>query len=269
MSRLAFLTTLLGLLLSPALSPAATFPVTKAADTNDGLCNADCSLREAVIAANAAAGTDTVLLAPGTYALSLDGAAEDAAATGDLDLLSAGGVIEFRGTGGGPADTNTLSTVSRGTTVPAGGSVRITAPTSTAGSSVGATSEMTSPAWPTWNAAPARATPATSGTARSAGPSDTTKDAESAPVSSTPGPGSWLMTSPCGTVSLGTRSTVSLTSASSKVPVASARGFPTASGMATRLAPRLITTVTVLPSRTREPGAGSWPITVPRRPLRL
>jgi CSLREA domain-containing protein len=35
----------------------ATFTVTKAADTNDGVCDADCSLREAVAAANAAGGT--------------------------------------------------------------------------------------------------------------------------------------------------------------------------------------------------------------------
>ena len=33
------------------LASAATFTVTKTADTNDGLCDADCSLREAVFAA--------------------------------------------------------------------------------------------------------------------------------------------------------------------------------------------------------------------------
>jgi CSLREA domain-containing protein len=32
---------------------AATFTVSKTADTNDGNCNADCSLREAITAANA------------------------------------------------------------------------------------------------------------------------------------------------------------------------------------------------------------------------
>lgn len=35
------------------LPPAAVFMVTKTADTNDGVCNADCSLREAIAAANA------------------------------------------------------------------------------------------------------------------------------------------------------------------------------------------------------------------------
>jgi CSLREA domain-containing protein len=36
------------------------FVVTKTADTNDGSCNADCSLREAIVAANANPGPDTI-----------------------------------------------------------------------------------------------------------------------------------------------------------------------------------------------------------------
>jgi len=39
---------------------AAVFTVTKTADTNDGVCDADCSLREAVAAANASADDDTI-----------------------------------------------------------------------------------------------------------------------------------------------------------------------------------------------------------------
>jgi CSLREA domain-containing protein len=39
---------------------AATFNVTKITDTNDGVCNADCSLREAIAAANAAATDDVI-----------------------------------------------------------------------------------------------------------------------------------------------------------------------------------------------------------------
>ena len=38
---------------NPAMLPPAVFTVTKTADTNDGVCNADCSLREAIRAANA------------------------------------------------------------------------------------------------------------------------------------------------------------------------------------------------------------------------
>lgn len=47
-------------LLSPSKALAATFTVTKTADTNDGTCDADCSLREAVAAANANASHDTI-----------------------------------------------------------------------------------------------------------------------------------------------------------------------------------------------------------------
>ncbi len=67
---------------------AAGFVVTKTADTADGTCDADCSLREAIIAANAAAGNDTITVPAGTYTLTIAGTGEDAAATGDLDLTS-------------------------------------------------------------------------------------------------------------------------------------------------------------------------------------
>ncbi len=39
---------------------AATYTVTKTAETNDGTCDSDCSLREAVVAANANSGADTI-----------------------------------------------------------------------------------------------------------------------------------------------------------------------------------------------------------------
>lgn len=39
---------------------SATFTVTKTADTSDNVCDADCSLREAVAAANAAASDDVI-----------------------------------------------------------------------------------------------------------------------------------------------------------------------------------------------------------------
>src|SRR5690349_19345257 len=47
------------------------------------------SLRSAIIAANAHAGADTILLPAGTYTLTISGNNENAAATGDLDITDA------------------------------------------------------------------------------------------------------------------------------------------------------------------------------------
>jgi CSLREA domain-containing protein len=66
---------------------AATFTVSKTADTADGSCDADCSLREAISAANETAEADTIVVPAGTYMLSLAGAGEGLNATGDLDIL--------------------------------------------------------------------------------------------------------------------------------------------------------------------------------------
>src|SRR5215218_1343018 len=65
---------------------AAVFIPTKLPDSADGACDSDCSLREAVLAANAAIGTDFIVLGAGRYTLSLTGAGEDLGATGDLDI---------------------------------------------------------------------------------------------------------------------------------------------------------------------------------------
>ena len=83
----------------PAAAGAVTFPVTKLGDTADGFCDADCSLREAVIAANGTAGADVISLPAGTLVPSIVGQGEQAAATGDLDVLAAGGTITVRGAG--------------------------------------------------------------------------------------------------------------------------------------------------------------------------
>ncbi len=55
-------------------------------DSADGVCDADCSLREAIIAANAAPGKQLIMLNPGTYELSLAGTGEDLCLTCDLDI---------------------------------------------------------------------------------------------------------------------------------------------------------------------------------------
>ncbi len=74
-------------LLAQTPAAAAVFTVTKTADTNDGACGADCSLREAVQAANAAPGVDSVVVGPGVYELTRSGAPEDFGSEGDLDVL--------------------------------------------------------------------------------------------------------------------------------------------------------------------------------------
>jgi len=68
----------------PAFS--SVFTVTKTADTDDGSCNADCSLREAIIAANARLGPDSVILPAGTYQLTIPGSLDVSSHLGDLDI---------------------------------------------------------------------------------------------------------------------------------------------------------------------------------------
>jgi CSLREA domain-containing protein len=75
------------LVLLPASAGAFDFVVTRYDDpAPDGCLAADCSLREAVIAANVAADADRILLSGGTYRLTLAGSGEGDAATGDLDI---------------------------------------------------------------------------------------------------------------------------------------------------------------------------------------
>jgi len=58
--------------LFPLSAGAAVYVVTKTADSSDGSCNADCSLREAILAANQLAdATNRIDLPPGTYRLSI------------------------------------------------------------------------------------------------------------------------------------------------------------------------------------------------------
>src|SRR5215212_8591710 len=88
LGRIALVITVLAWLAVPQYVLAATFTVTKTADTNDGACNADCSLREAIIAANATAGLDVITVPAGTYTLTRSGV-DNNAANGDLDVPDA------------------------------------------------------------------------------------------------------------------------------------------------------------------------------------
>ena len=70
----------------PQQDPEFVFVVTTTEDHNDGFCNADCSLRDAIIAANQLDYHATILLPSGTYTLTLEGPGEDDGLTGDLDI---------------------------------------------------------------------------------------------------------------------------------------------------------------------------------------
>lgn len=73
---------------------AAVFTVTKTADTNDGLCDADCSLREAVAAANIVDTNDTLYFSLGVFGspqtITLSGTEIVIAANGSLTIIGTG-----------------------------------------------------------------------------------------------------------------------------------------------------------------------------------
>ncbi|MCP4542662.1 MAG: DUF11 domain-containing protein [Chloroflexi bacterium] len=94
----------LGMLATPIVL-ADGFTVTKTQDSADGVCGADCSLREAISAANANAQDDTITLLAGTYVLTITGTGEDSNATGDLDITSSD-ALTITGAGAGQTIIN-------------------------------------------------------------------------------------------------------------------------------------------------------------------
>jgi len=72
------------------VNAAVQYLVTKTDDTNDGTCDGDCSLREAISASNANPGA--VIVPAGTYDLTIGGPDEDDNNSGDLDLISSMGL---------------------------------------------------------------------------------------------------------------------------------------------------------------------------------
>ncbi|MDQ3927757.1 MAG: CSLREA domain-containing protein, partial [Chloroflexota bacterium] len=93
----------------PRTALAAGFTVNTTSDTVDvnpgnGTCadsSGNCSLRAAVMEANALSGADTITLPAGTFTLSRIGQNEDNSATGDLDVA---GTVSITGSG----STNTV-----------------------------------------------------------------------------------------------------------------------------------------------------------------
>ncbi len=110
---------------------AANFVVTKTADTNDGVCDADCSLREAVTAANTVSSDDgiafdaTVFASPQTIVLT----------SGALNVQNAG-MLTIVGTGQSIL-TISGNNASRVFFVQPAGDLTISAMTITAGNGVG------------------------------------------------------------------------------------------------------------------------------------
>lgn len=84
--------------------------VTITADTNDGFCGGPahfpCSFRDAIILSNNMAGEDTIHVPPGEYRLTIPGAGEDDAATGDLDILDN---VSIHGSGAGVTIVDALA----------------------------------------------------------------------------------------------------------------------------------------------------------------
>jgi CSLREA domain-containing protein len=97
MPRLRFAILLALVCFAARADAASTFTVTTTSDGADGACNAQCSLRDAVIAANATPGADAIVVPAGTYVLGGAGN-EDLAASGDLDLRDS---VSITGAGAG------------------------------------------------------------------------------------------------------------------------------------------------------------------------
>jgi len=108
---------------APAPSGAQIAAMTIVVNTFEDELNSDgdCALREAVQAANTdvpvdacpagSGGPDVILLATGTYTLTLAGNGEDRNATGDLDVLAGGVTIQRAGAGYTTVDGNELDRV--------------------------------------------------------------------------------------------------------------------------------------------------------------
>jgi hypothetical protein len=100
------------LAVAAAPAAAATFTVSDSGDRAPRACApASCTLREAVIAANARPGADTIVLRAGRHELSLPSTGEDAAADGDLDITSGPLVVVGRGPDRTVIDANGIDRV--------------------------------------------------------------------------------------------------------------------------------------------------------------
>jgi CSLREA domain-containing protein/uncharacterized repeat protein (TIGR01451 family) len=119
--------TVLGMLASTGAANAASFTVTTTNDSNDGACTASlCSLRDAVVAADAAGGASTITVPAGTYKLTIASTAPTDPTNGDLDINSGdnGASVTINGAGSGSTiiDANNID---RAFSVQKGGSLTL------------------------------------------------------------------------------------------------------------------------------------------------
>lgn len=100
---------------------AATFVVTKVADTNDGVCDSDCSLREAINAANNSSEDDIIEFDPTVF-----GSAQTIVLSGTEMIITNNGTLTINGPGHEPLTldgnlTSRIFSVSPGATLSVSG----------------------------------------------------------------------------------------------------------------------------------------------------
>ena len=118
-------------LILTASAEAATYTVTKTADTNDGVCDTDCSLREAIAVANGTVANDII-----EFDATLFGAAQTITLGGTTLTIANNGTLTINGTG---ASVLTVSgnNVSQVFLVNSGATAEISGLTVTAGRNTG------------------------------------------------------------------------------------------------------------------------------------
>jgi CSLREA domain-containing protein len=96
--RARLLVIVLAIVACAELGLAIELNVTVFDDPTPGPCDSHCSLREAILAANALGGADTINLPAGLYGMDIPGYGEDIGYTGDYDILDS---VTIRGAGAG------------------------------------------------------------------------------------------------------------------------------------------------------------------------
>jgi len=120
MRSLLVLAVVLGALVAPGAARAAVIAVTTTTDEYAGMTESECSLREAVQAANtnamfggcdAGSGADEITLPAGTYGFTRSGTETDGLPENDIHDLDVDGALTITGQGGPTIDANDLDRI--------------------------------------------------------------------------------------------------------------------------------------------------------------